>query len=91
MFQSSVIFGILTGSKLLGIEILKKIQVKQIQDKVSLAMRKCQTEGRKVTVGNVLNPGEFDNIVRLNEGFRVLRKLRGSPAYWENAKKVDTR
>jgi hypothetical protein len=66
---------------------LKKIQVKQIHDKVSLAMRKCQTEGRKVTVGNVLNPGEFDNIVRLNEGFRVLRKLRGSPSYWENAKK----
>lgn len=44
-------------------------------------------EGRKVTVGNVLNSGEYDNIVRLNEGYRVLRKLRGSPAYWENAKK----
>lgn len=48
---------------------LKKLQVKQIQDKVSLAMRKCQTEGKKVTVGNVLNPGDFDNIVRLNEGY----------------------
>lgn len=66
---------------------LKKLQVKQIQDKVSLAMRKCQTEGKKVTVGNVLNPGDFDNIVRLNEGYRVLRNLRGSPAYWESAKK----
>lgn len=30
---------------------------------------------------------QIDNIVRLNEGFRVLRKLRGSPAYWENAKR----
>lgn len=50
-------------------------------------MRKCQTEGKKVTVGNVLNPGDFDNIVRLNEGYRVLRNLRGSPAYWESAKK----
>lgn len=48
---------------------LKKLQVKQIQDKVSLAMRKCQTEGKKVTVGNVLNPGDFDNIARLNEGY----------------------
>lgn len=66
---------------------LKKLQVKQIQDKVSLAMRKCQTEGKKVTVGNVLNPGDFDSIVRLNEGYRVLRNLRGSPAYWESAKK----
>lgn len=41
---------------------LKKFQVKQIQDKVSLAMRKCQTEGKKVTVANVLNPGDFGNI-----------------------------
>lgn len=41
---------------------LKKLQVKQIQDKVSLAMRKCKTEGKKVTVATVLNPGDFDNI-----------------------------
>lgn len=66
---------------------LKKLQVKQIQDRVSLAMRKCQTDGKKVTVGQVLDPTAFDNIVRLNEGYRVLRKLRGSPAYWESAKK----
>lgn len=64
-----------------------KLQVKQIQDKVSLAMRKCQTEGKEVTVGNVLNPGDFDNNVRLNKGYRVLRNLKGSPAFWESAKK----
>lgn len=40
-----------------------------------------------VTVGNVLNPGDFDNIVRLNEGYRALKNLRGLPAYWESAKK----
>lgn len=50
-------------------------------------MRKCQIEGRKVIVGNVFNFGEFDNIVRLNEGFRVLRKLCGLLVYWENVKK----
>lgn len=50
-------------------------------------MRKCQTEGKKVTFGNVLNPGDFDNIVKLNESYRILRKLRGSPAFWESAKK----
>lgn len=66
---------------------LKKLQVKQIQDKVSLAMRKCQTDGKEVTVGNVLNPGDFDNNVRLNKGYRVLRNLKGSPAFWESAKK----
>lgn len=66
---------------------LKKLQIKQIQDKVNLAMRKCQNEGKKVIVKEVLNPAAFDNIVPLNEGYRVLRTLRGSPAYWESAKK----
>lgn len=66
---------------------LKKLQIKQIQDRVNLAMRKCQLNGEKVTVGQVLNQSTFDNIVRLNEGYRVLRQLRGSPAYWESAKK----
>lgn len=50
-------------------------------------MRKCQLNGQKVTVGQVLNQSTFDNIVRLGEGYRVLRQLRGSPAYWESAKR----
>lgn len=50
-------------------------------------MRKCKNEGKKITAGHVLNPTTFDNIVRLNEGYRVLRTLRGSPAYWKGAKK----
>lgn len=65
---------------------LKKLQIKQIQDRVNLAMRNCQLNGQKVTVGQVLNQSTFDNIVRLDEGYRVLRQLRGSPAYWESAK-----
>lgn len=66
---------------------LKRLQIKQIQDKVALAMRKCKTEGKKITVGQVLDDTSFDQLVRLNEGYRVLRTLRGSPAYWENAKR----
>lgn len=49
-------------------------------------MSKCQKDGKKRTDKQVLHPDAFDNIVRLNEGQRVLRTLRGSPAYWENAK-----
>lgn len=66
---------------------LKRLQIKQIQDKVALVMRKCKTEGKKITVGQVLDDTSFDQLVRLNEGYRVLRTLRGSPAYWENAKR----
>lgn len=66
---------------------LKKIQIKQIKDKVSLAIRKCKTKGKRITARDVLSPGFVDDIAVHSEGFRVLRKIRGSPPYWESTKK----
>lgn len=66
---------------------LKKLQLKQIQDKVMLAMRKCKLQGKKYTAAQILDSQTADSIVRLSEGFHVLRSLRGSPPYWEKAKK----
>lgn len=66
---------------------LKKLQIKQISDKVSLAVRKCKLNGKKLTVNDVLSEGSISNIVKHNEGYRVLRTLRGSPPYWEKTKK----
>lgn len=36
---------------------LKRLQIKQIRDKVSLAVRKCKTKGRSITAGEILAPG----------------------------------
>lgn len=66
---------------------LKKLQIKQISDKVSLAVRKGKLNGKKLTVDDVLTEGSVNNIVKHNEGYRVLRTLRGSPPYWEKTKK----
>ena len=66
---------------------LKKLQIKQISDKVSLAVRKCKMKGKKLTVNEVLSEGSIENIIRHDEGFRVLRTIRGSPPYWERTKK----
>lgn len=66
---------------------MKKLQIKYIQDKIQLAVRKCKLQGEKITVEDVLAPGAVDNFVKHNEGFQILRKIRGSPAYWEGAKK----
>lgn len=46
-----------------------------------------QNKWEKITAGEVLSPGVIDDVALHDEGFRVLRKLRGSPPYWENAKK----
>lgn len=52
-----------------------------------LAIRKGKLNGKKYTAAQVLDSHTADSIVRLNEGFQVLRNLRGSPPYWEKAKK----
>ena len=66
---------------------LKKLQIKRIQDTASLSLRKCKTKGRKVTAGDLKSPDTVNNLIQLDEGFRVLRDVRGSPAYFERCKK----
>jgi hypothetical protein len=46
---------------------LKRLQIKQIKDKVMLAVRKCKTKGKKMTAHEVLSPGFVDNINNLIE------------------------
>ena len=67
---------------------VKRLQVKQLRDKVSIAVRKIKGQrGQKLTAGHLLQPGTIESLVKLNDGYRVLRTLRGSPAYWEQTKK----
>lgn len=60
---------------------LKRVQIKQITDKVTLAMRKCKLKGKKVTVGEMLSNDSVNKILKLDQGYKILRTLRGSPPY----------
>lgn len=66
---------------------LKRLQLKQIKDKVTLALRKCKTKGVRYTAGDFLNPSFVEKLTFQDDGFRVLRTIRGSPPYWEQAKR----
>ena len=67
---------------------VKRLQLKQLKDKVNIAVRKIKgRRGKKLTAGDLLQPGVIDNLVKLDEGYKVLRTLRGSPPYWEQTKK----
>jgi len=66
---------------------IKKLQIKYVRDKVMLAVRKCKLNNKKYTAAQMLDPKVTDGIVHLNEGYQVLRNLRGSPPYWEMCKK----
>ncbi|KAK3099294.1 hypothetical protein FSP39_002160 [Pinctada imbricata] len=65
----------------------RKLQLKQIQDKVWLSMKRNKTKGKEYTAKDVRNKDTVDKMVKLDEGYRIFRTLRGSPPYWESAKR----
>ena len=66
---------------------LKKLQIRQIQGSAILSLRKCQTKGKTFTAGDLKSESSVNRLINLDEGFRVLRNLRGSPPYFERCKK----
>lgn len=66
---------------------LKKLQIKQIQDSASIAIRKCKTKGKKYTAGDLKSDNYLNKLVHLDGGFRVLGNLRSSTPYFPKRKK----
>ena len=66
---------------------LKKLQIRQIEGSASLSLRKCKTKGKTYTAGDLKSENSVNKLINLDEGFRVLRNLRGSPPYFERCKK----
>ena len=63
--------------------------MKQISDKVNLAIRRCKNKGKKITAAEATNSTYLDKIVKLDEGYYIFLQLRNSPAYLEARKKKD--
>ena len=65
----------------------KKLQMKQISDKVNLAVRRCKGKEKKITAAEARNSEYLDKLVKLDEGYYIFRQLRNYPAYLESRKK----
>lgn len=65
----------------------KKIQLKRLVSSQRVALRKYQTDGKKYDAGFLKTEGSFDKLVRHNEGYKFLKTVRGSPPYFQKAKK----
>ena len=66
---------------------IKKLQMKQISDKVNLAVRRFKKRGKKITAAEARDSSYLDKLVNLDEGYYIFRQLRNSPAYLETRKK----
>ncbi|KAJ8049087.1 hypothetical protein HOLleu_01668 [Holothuria leucospilota] len=61
------------------------MHMKQISDKVMLALRRCKTKGKQYTVKDILQ--EHETIVKLDDGYKIFKTLRNSPPYLEKRQK----
>jgi hypothetical protein len=59
----------------------KLSQNHQVANAVSLCLRKKKTS--KVTAGEILGGDSLKNLIDHDDGFRVLKKVRTSPSFWE--------
>ena len=59
----------------------KKLQIKEISDKVNLAVRRCKHKGKKLTAAEARNIDYLDKLVNLDESYYIFRQLRNSPPY----------
>ena len=66
---------------------LKKLQIKQIQDSACISLRKCKMKGKHYTAGDLKSENYLNKLIPLDEGFRVLKNVRGSTPYFEKCKK----
>jgi len=58
-----------------------------ITGKVNIAVRKHKTGDKTFTAGELRHSDAVDKLIKFDEGYRVLKEIRGSPPYWEKAQK----
>ena len=66
---------------------MKRLQIKYISDKVQVAMKRCKYKHKKYKVRDILDENTFNELTRLDEGYRIFRTIRGSPPYFEQKKR----
>jgi len=64
----------------------KKSQQQQVVDSITISLRK-RANIQNVTAGNLLDPEYVTGLEHRNEGYKILKNIRSSPAYWEARKK----
>ena len=65
----------------------KKLQMKILLGKSTIALRKFKGNSRNLNARQLKQTGAVERLIRYDESFKFLTALRGSPLYFEKAKK----
>ena len=60
---------------------LKKCQMHSVTSKLNVAVRKHKTGGQVFTAGDLRGTDSIEKLIKFDDGYRVLKDLRGSPPY----------
>lgn len=55
---------------------------------VNTCLRKSK-QTKNVSAKNVLDSGFLDNLIKFDQGYKILKQIRSSPSYWEAKKKLN--
>ena len=61
--------------------------MKILLGKCHIALRKCKRNNRSIDAGKLKQHGALDTLIPHDEGYKFLNALRGSPPYFQKAKK----
>lgn len=64
----------------------KKLELLKLYNNIGICLRKKSMQGRKVTAGDMLNNNYVDGLLQHNDGYKILKGIRSSPAHWKNEK-----
>jgi PIF1-like helicase/Helitron helicase-like domain at N-terminus/OTU-like cysteine protease/Helicase len=59
---------------------------KSMMSEINICLRKKKSTD-KITAGNIINANAIDQLIQHDDGFRVMKNVRSTPAYWEARKK----
>ena len=65
----------------------KKLQMKLLTSRTNLALRQHKTHDMAITAGTLRDTTAVKNIILHDQGYQFLSTLRGSPPYFQRAKK----
>jgi len=62
------------------------LELIKIRNNISTCLRKRSTSSA-ITAANLLDEGFMGNSISHDDGYRILKDIRTSPAHWEDEKK----
>ena len=67
---------------------LKKVPMQTITNKVGIAVRKHKNSGHVFKAGEFKSHGSINKLIAFDDGYRVLKELRGSPLIGRKRRKT---